>query len=198
VTEGNPLKVFTQDWTCCTIQKISRGRRWLEGQRRCGTTRHTYRDKMAFIPGPGNGLFLSKIYRWGHLILKSHCDLCVEQKRHVSNCGIGASFGGFPEWPSRVQMSVLKGELVADEATHLVHDSQERAMQKNPNVVSIAAAGEFPPSSLYRDRPESRFHDEYRLRKGSPRKELHYCETWSSCLCGPATPSKSKTMLPSN
>ena len=35
-----------------------------------------------------------------------------------------------------------EGELVADEATCLLHDSHERAIQENPNVIRIATADE--------------------------------------------------------
>ena len=66
------------------------------------------------------------------------------------------------------EMEVLSGAgLLPEGASYLLHDSHERAIVKDLNVVRIPTAEEFALSPMCMDRPEPHYYDEY-----SPRREV--------------------------
>jgi 2-polyprenyl-6-methoxyphenol hydroxylase-like FAD-dependent oxidoreductase len=176
VTEGNPIKAFTRDWTYWAIQKVPYIRRWLEqGQRRYGMTRYVYQEGMAFIPGPGSGVFLPQVYcaplgaaHRGQQVAFTDDVIFASEKKGLFQIVVSIDCLEDVQNAQKALEDVealSERELSAEEATYLVHDSRERRVQRNPNVVRIATAEEFALSPLCRDRPEPHYYDEYRLRR---------------------------------
>jgi 2-polyprenyl-6-methoxyphenol hydroxylase-like FAD-dependent oxidoreductase len=176
VTEGNPVKVFTRDWAYWAVQKIPRVRRWLEqGQRRYGMTRYIYQEGMTFIPGAGSGVLLPQIYcaplgamYSGQKIAFTDDVIFTPTKKGLFQLVVLVDRLEDIENARQAlqEIEVLSGgELLPEEASYLLHDSKERAIVKDINVVRIATAQEFALSPLCRDRPEPHYYDEYRLRR---------------------------------